>query len=145
MANRRMDPRIDEASAMCLAIVEFMRATHPSPLLDEMRRIVQQTEAKRSLTGLRTLLADLREWASGMPRADIERLNERLKQQFGRGLDELVDLERVVKKVLRAGTIRHEEEYRFVEMYLEKAAEDGAPSTTLAQLKELLRAYQSPK
>lgn len=132
-------------SAICLAIIGFMHTVHPSPLLDEMLQVVEQTTTKRSLAGLRTLLRDLREWATGMDQGDIGRLNERLKQQFGKDLNGLVNVEKVVRSVLKAGAVRTDEEYRLLERYVDEAAQASVPSSAVEQVNELLRAYRGAK
>jgi hypothetical protein len=134
---------IEEKAAICLAILEFFQQSHPSPLLTEMRQVVVTARDRNNVKGLRTLLRDLREWATALPVDEQGRLDAALSGKFGKTLEQVTGAEKLVQKILKAGVIRTDDEYEVLERFVAGSSESARPSPDVERANQLLGAYKA--
>ncbi|MCL4684864.1 hypothetical protein KJ059_08940 [Myxococcota bacterium] len=129
----------------CIAILQFMAQVDPSSGV--FAHAEQATEAafqRGDLRGLKMVARDVREWATALSPADQQRLDEVLREQFGRGLTEEAEgLRAEVGRILRRGQIDTQDEYRLLLSRADEIYADPSKQDELKSINELLAGYEA--
>ncbi len=105
--------------------------------------VVNETYAKKNLSGMRYIERDLNEWIKGFSNADISELDELLKNKFGTGLDIIEKKnQKIIQKVIKRGKILNEKEYRLIKNREDEIYVDNSKAEEKQQLDRLMEAYE---
>ena len=142
--------KLDHMKEWCLTIQEFIigktgeTASVAEKEVNSMARdILIDTYRKKSLRGMRCIFNDSNEWARGGTRAEIDELNQLLREKFGEDLTNQSDRDRKrIRQILKRGRIHTENECRLVESHIDEIYADPANDEELQALNKLLLAFE---
>lgn len=136
MTRRQRSAEIVELRDMCVTILSAGAGGDIQAL---MISAANQAAEAGNLRGLREFYKDCVEMADNLSRDARAELDQRLRDRFGRGLDDqLAENEKLVEAVRRRGAVRTENEYREAERYVEQIFEDSDKDELRYQLQALL-------
>jgi len=122
-----------------LLILARFEREEPSPVWAELRNVIARTT---TLSGLRSIVRDLRGTMGAMPAATRLALEQDLARRFGPDAGAAKDAA-VVNKVRRRGRIDSEREYRSVQAYADTIASEPSRQDEFVALGALLDEYMA--
>ena len=128
-----------ELRQRALLILATFDREEPSPDWAELRRVVERTT---TLSGLRSIVRDLRSAMGAMPAVSRIALEKDLARQFGPDAGAAKDAA-VVDRVRLRGRIGSEREYRSVQAYADAIAGDQSRQDEFLALGALLDDYMA--
>ena len=119
--------------------MNFMTSKYGEQGFSEFILVIQETFRKQNLRGFRYIFKDTNEWANGLPKSDLDELNELLQRKFGENLlkqsqRNLSKINRIVKK----GKINNEDEYRLLLSRVDEIFADESKKEEVEMLNKLL-------
>lgn len=129
-----------------LTVLEALKS-YLGDMAPVLERIARQAGDAGDLRGLRTITRDLVAVARDLPPSELDALNSVLLVQFGRDLRTADDKERrAVNNILRRGTLRSDEEFRFLKEQLDDQGKaDKLEQTDIERIDQILAAYEREK
>lgn len=127
----------------CHAIVEYLGEIAPqSPIQSQLKAGIERALEAGNLRAMRMASRDLAEWARELNNQQRAGLDRRLRERFGRGLDdEEVDELQEIRHIVRRGSIANPDEYRLVESRVANACGDKSREDEIGELNKLLADY----
>lgn len=129
----------------CCTVLEFMAQKNPShqDVFLQSKLVVKETYIKKSMTGLKQLRSDIKQWADGLSTSEKEELDIILSAKHEPTLSEekSIDL-RKAQRITQAGVIKTDEEYELIERRVNELSQNAlADDKNIAILNKLLSSY----
>lgn len=136
MTRKQRSAEIVELREMCVAILSAGAGGDIQALLISG---TNQVADAGNLRGLREFFKDCVEMTDNLSSDARAALDQRLRDRFGRGLDDQrAKNEKLVEAVRRRGAVRTENEYREVERYIDQILQDSEKDELRYELQALL-------
>lgn len=131
----------------CRTVLEFMAQKNPShkDVFLQSKIIVENAYTEMNATGLKQLHSDIKQWAHGLSKPEKDELNAILAIEYAFTLNDerKIDLKKI-SKIVQAGEIRSDEEYKLIEDKVNKLSQcPSAKEENIEVLNELLSAYHA--
>lgn len=116
-----MNKVIGELEKKCKTILSFFenQSSEKNVTIEAFKKVVDQNLAINNTRGLKILLGDLVEWANGLNASDFKKLNEIYYELYAENIND--NNEKMIKRILKKGRIETEEEFRILQLFVEKS------------------------
>ena len=111
----------------------------------QSKLVVEETYIKKSMTGLKQLRSDIKQWANGLSTSEKKELDIILSAKHEPTLSEekSIDL-RKTQRIIQAGIIKADEEYELIERKVNELSQNAlVEEEDITLLNKLLSAYYS--
>ena len=108
-----------------------------------LQSLINQSYSFYDLKGLQSIKNDLIEMLKDVPSSEIQRLDEALIQKIGLSYSQIDGQSaKRIKTILKRGKINNDEEFRFIQSYLNELKDTSLPESDLNRMEELLIKYK---
>lgn len=155
--NTQQESELFEIREWCHSIIDFfcsideknitLYENFKEALSDENKNnFLQKVSPSVFIKGLRQAKNDINEWASYLPKSDLESLNEMLRIKFGKDLHtHSKDISKQISTVLKRGKINNDDEFRLIEEKVGELCESESELSEIDMFNKLLLAYEDKK
>lgn len=92
MKNISKEDELNLLKDQCITILDFMMSKNDNTVFLQFKNVVMETYNKKNLNGFKKyLIKDITEWASGLPKNDLDDLNVILNSKFGTTIKAIKD------------------------------------------------------
>ncbi len=139
----KQQQELEHIKDWCITIIDFIIKKGGVPIvMTEIKRVVNNSYAKKNLRGLRTCSKDLNEWAKGFSDSDVSELNILLTEKCGENLtNETKKTSGKIKQIIKRGKINNENEYRTLLSKVDEIYDDNRKKNEVEALNKLLIEY----
>lgn len=135
---------LNSLRAWCMTVIEYAMKvdSSSSPMMLQFKAIVDSTFERKNLKGLKTLKSDLRELFGDLSVSQREELSNLLALE---STDSVTDLSQKAESILSKRSIDNEDDYRFLNNYIDYLLENNMTEEIEPINKILLQYIESLK